>query len=561
GINGIWKGKETKGHVEKTVLQDRKIRAEKAYAEMKKNGVKGTQPFATQVASVEKTNTKDRRSQELSVDSSNRDSGVDMDESHTSSFMSHTQATSTGSEDLLIPPRLLAPPGTPTGQTDGGRRSSLTLGRPSFQSLKKVKSHIQMPTARRKVVDGNVLSPDSGNEQSLRRQPSKKDIARQRKLTRQVSNLETKLEAARRELELSQSQVPEVPKIPKSARQPFKGGRLPSLPSESIINARMAAGQDTEPEGRTSTSRRSLQEAMAPDVTIAKSALPSTPKSSSQSLSSKQPTMPTSSSKKRKSPSGEAENRNNRPGRTSGDGSDTGGKEPERMVLRSRKSQKLRNASTPHSEEEKADKSPVSTSRVKYSLTPKCQPPVPPVPRPAARFDPAKVDKKKLIAMRSVPRDHLPFGSHLDDIINLQKEFPHCSQKQIDNYLATLPKPQQNAREVAMNRQIAVSLLERAAKDSGNNKSTESRKSPVAARKPCKDVNSNRVHFEDTATVDDDAVRVDPSKDMSIPPLPVSPIKTTSKVVKTPSHIRFTDVNKPLPDIQKENYNWPEDVF
>ncbi|KAL8954113.1 MAG: hypothetical protein Q9183_007293, partial [Haloplaca sp. 2 TL-2023] len=168
------------------------------------------------------------------------------------------------------------------------------------------------------------------------------------------------------------------------------------------------------------------------------------------------------------------------------------------------------------------------------------------------------VDQKKLMAMRSVRRDHLPFGSHLDDIVNLQKEFPHCSQKQIDNYLSTLPKAHKSAQEVAMNRQIAVSLLERAARDSGK-KSTEPGKTPAAVREPCKDVNSNKVHFEDSLTVDD-AVRVDPSKDKSIPPLPVSPIKTTSNV-KKPSHIKFTDVNKPLPDIQKENYNWPEDVF
>ncbi|KAL8955924.1 MAG: hypothetical protein Q9183_006480, partial [Haloplaca sp. 2 TL-2023] len=78
GINGIWKGKEkeTKNHAEKekTVLQDRKIRAEKAYAEMKKNGVKGTQPFSTHVASVDQSNSKNRRSHEQSLDFSNRDS-------------------------------------------------------------------------------------------------------------------------------------------------------------------------------------------------------------------------------------------------------------------------------------------------------------------------------------------------------------------------------------------------------------------------------------------------------------------------------------------------------
>lgn len=289
GINGIWKDKEEKQLAGNSVLQDRKIKAEKAYAELKKNEYKGTQPFSTRAASIDQSNISGRRSHDQSIRSSLRDSGVDVDEAHTSTISKQRQPTPTGSEDLLIPQSMPQPATSPGTQASGGRRTSLNLRRPPFQSLKKVKSHIQLPSTKRKAADVPVpvpsptskLASGQNNEQGLRRQPSKKDVAKQKKLSRQVSDLECKLEAARRELQLSRGQAPEVPKIPKSARQPFKPGTLPSLPSESILNPATSA-QESDPEWKPPSSRRTQKDISTPKKPAIKATAIKTPKRAAQ---------------------------------------------------------------------------------------------------------------------------------------------------------------------------------------------------------------------------------------------------------------------------------------
>lgn len=112
-----------------------------------------------------------------------------------------------------------------------GRRSSLNLRTPSFQTLKKATSHIQLPSVKRhstEVSDGS---------QQVKKQPSKKDLAKQQKLVKRVSNLELQLETARQELEQSLASTPAAKPVGKTTRKPFKPGALPSLPSERLLNA------------------------------------------------------------------------------------------------------------------------------------------------------------------------------------------------------------------------------------------------------------------------------------------------------------------------------------
>lgn len=121
-----------------------------------------------------------------------------------------------------------------------GRRSSLTLRTPSFQTLKKATSHIQLPSVKRHSVPSDI----SDSSQQIKKQPSKKDLVKQQKLVKRVSNLETQLESARRELEMALASTPAAEAVEKPGRKAFKPGALPSLPSERILNARVTGERD-----------------------------------------------------------------------------------------------------------------------------------------------------------------------------------------------------------------------------------------------------------------------------------------------------------------------------
>lgn len=205
---------------------------------------------------------------------------------------------------------------------------------------------------------------------------------------------------------------------------------------------------------------------------------------------------------------------------------------------------------------------PASATKGSRTLIPKTHKSVPCIPTSAALLDLASVDEKKLLAMRSVPMDNLPFGSHLDDIINLQKEFPDCSQKQIDAFLSSLQKSRKAEQQAAFNTQLTMSLLERATSSASpiNVRTLEKvEKASATTTQACKNSSPNKAMGKGLSTIDE-AITVDPSKDKSIPPLPISPIKTGQNS-KASTGAKVKNTNKPLPDTQKENYNWPEDVF
>jgi len=93
---------------------------------------------------------------------------------------------------------------------------------------------------------------DTGEVHGLHHSSSKRDLNRQAKLTKRVSDLETKLEAARKELQEAMGDIPPVPPIPpmQAAEAPKsrptssrriglqrKFVPLPTLPSESLLFA------------------------------------------------------------------------------------------------------------------------------------------------------------------------------------------------------------------------------------------------------------------------------------------------------------------------------------
>ncbi|KAL8696089.1 MAG: hypothetical protein Q9224_002978, partial [Gallowayella concinna] len=550
GINGYLRVKEEQKNTDRNILDERKIKAERAYAEMKKNGFQGTQSFAIRGSSIDGSGFSARTSQDCSTGSSLRDSGVHFDEALTSIIpKKNGQSYPAGSEDMLIATSLLQSrrAASPIAPAEHGRRTSLNLRRPSFPNLKKVKSHMQLPTPKRKTTDAASISPSSqltsepSIGQRLSRQPSKKDIAKQRKLSKQVSNLESKLQTARRDLEISRGQIPEVPKIPKSGRKPFKPGALPSLPSESCLNStEKSLPAESNLEWKATASRKSREQSSTPTKSAIKGATAKTLQFTGQSQ--ERDSTPTSSVKKRKLSGGWVANRNSKSGQSTDNGSDSDLAVSAKKASCARKAQNTDSFPTDDAGESRSKGSPVGAFRGTRGALLRSQTAIPPVPALSARFDAGKVDKGKLVAMRSVRKDHLPFGSHLDDIVNLQKEFPRCSQKQLDEYLSGLSMQQKAPSDQASPPKRANGEIN-------------------WSRQACKNPSPNRSLAKNLSTIDE-AITMDPTTDRSIPPLPRSPLKDTpNPTLPRASGGGGKKIDKGLPGIQKEDYKWPEDVF
>ena len=242
--HGIWKDKELPALPEKdTIVDDRKAQAGKAYAELKKSGFQGTKLFSAQRESMNASEPKNEESHGFQH-SSFRDSAIDIEEFREPSLDIIGATAGTGG---LKPPmakskRSVSPM---SDLTSGQRSSSLHLRTPSFQSLKKVKSQIHIPSIMRPAMTAPPLPTneplhpmmDGPPKQGLRRQPSLKNLAKYQRLTKKVSDLESKLDNARRDLQQSLRDAPPVPELPAhlGGRKPFTPGALASLPSERLL--------------------------------------------------------------------------------------------------------------------------------------------------------------------------------------------------------------------------------------------------------------------------------------------------------------------------------------
>lgn len=232
------KEKESSTSPERNILQERQAKAADAYAELKKSGFKGTQAYR----SIDdpppiKVENMDKQKSPF------RDSGIDMSGKESSEWTPNDQLIGF-TDALLVPP----PPHNPRASSalsdaSSARKMTHHPRKPSLQGLKKAASQIHLspvkkssetppvPSIKVEHASGHGILSTPGLE--LRREPSKRDIAKQYKLSKKVSDLENKLETARRQLELSVSNAPPVPDLPLHVgRKPFRPGTLPSLPSE-----------------------------------------------------------------------------------------------------------------------------------------------------------------------------------------------------------------------------------------------------------------------------------------------------------------------------------------
>ncbi|PYH88962.1 nuclear RNA binding protein [Aspergillus ellipticus CBS 707.79] len=108
--------------------------------------------------------------------------------------------------------------------------------RSSFQELRKAKSSLGIPYMKRQ--DSSKLLEEVEGP-GVRRQKSRKELQRQAKLMKRVSDLELKLERARRELRefVGEDEVlAPTPYVERPYPRKFVPGALPSLPSERLLH-------------------------------------------------------------------------------------------------------------------------------------------------------------------------------------------------------------------------------------------------------------------------------------------------------------------------------------
>ncbi|KAK4894891.1 hypothetical protein LTR27_007013 [Elasticomyces elasticus] len=222
-----------------------KEEAEAKYAAMKAAGQLGLKPVSNQVADM----------RESAESSRPRDSAVVLD------GVKDSTRTSTGSQ-LLPPPTEDIVNGEVTeAKAKGTFRSRFGFRKPSISNLKgglkRVASDLNLAAPAGRESSSSVSPHKTDLDQStLRRSTSKFDLKKQQKLSKRVSDLEGKLQLARRELDVALVEASPKPKLNNKyerftphntlKRPKFIPGKLPSLPSERILMAEQLGFGDDE---------------------------------------------------------------------------------------------------------------------------------------------------------------------------------------------------------------------------------------------------------------------------------------------------------------------------
>ncbi|KAF7714091.1 Uncharacterized protein PECH_001972 [Penicillium ucsense] len=281
--------------------KDTLTQAEEAYAELKKAGYKGT--------------NKGSYMQSQTVASATARGAVDPHHAdqtwHTlqSKFNSGAEGSSTMNSQA-----------SDRGEYHGHSRStSKSSKRSSFQDLRSIGIpfvRYHDPSSATSVYQERTSEESIDNTTGLRKQRSRKEISRQTKLLKKVSNLEDKLERARRELRqlsgneerLPSTDVDQKPSNldmdPASYPRKFVPGALPTLPSERLLDQHAA---DVDRPGSCTSEITALptveeRENFSPGPSTGGFSRPVSRSPSKQHGETRQPSMSkTTSSRKRKS--------------------------------------------------------------------------------------------------------------------------------------------------------------------------------------------------------------------------------------------------------------------
>ncbi|PKY08806.1 hypothetical protein P168DRAFT_286881 [Aspergillus campestris IBT 28561] len=203
-VTEMWRGSSPEAN---HAVDDPVAQAEKAYAELKKSGYKGT--------------NKGSYLQDM------KPGGPDEQMWKSKSTREKTDYKPTT--------------GYHSRQNSGDGHESNTSIRSSIKELRKAKSSLGIPTINATSIFGSQRrrSDDSGNPE-VRHQKSRKELQKQAKLLKRVSDLEVKLGRARRELQdlIGEDEVFETIFCQDRAHhRKFVPGALPSLPSERLLHA------------------------------------------------------------------------------------------------------------------------------------------------------------------------------------------------------------------------------------------------------------------------------------------------------------------------------------
>ena len=562
GLNGIWKEKEKESQAkpEKDVL---KAKAELKYAELKKSGYKGTQnapvrPETQEIPEFKYEDTDESRR------SSFRDSGVDVDGYRSSSDRKDSDQFVISTESLKPPPPLTSGrrSASPFSDASSGRRSSIHFHKPSLEGLKRVKSQIHLPSIKRHTEDAPYVpsvETDDRTGAGLRREASKKDIAKQYKLSKKVSDLETKLETARRELELSIQEAPPVPSLPaRVGRKKFVPGALASLPSERLLtpqnNSNHGAAKGNNGQVTNATNVRSattttnnkcdnLQE-------LNLEAQSENAESSEQALWNKRASdIAARNAAARDSRILEADTKFDDVLESEA----AKGSVSKRKGGRPRKFQEIK-VSGSH-DPSRVQKRPLKL----YVKTPRNSPlmkknEVPPVPAKGTEFDPTKVNQAKIMAMRAIPDSHVPFGKAWDDMKNLRKEYADASEADLVAYVSSRSVSKKATDHTSLSHGDRQSSPFLGRPGSTSPMKTRTRASKRGISPPPPSVSSAKKFHRDLA-----AEKSPTSANDDIPPA-----EEDAEVFATKAPLETTaraSIDKPLPDIKGNEFEWDDDVF
>ncbi|KAK4962739.1 hypothetical protein LTR10_000366 [Elasticomyces elasticus] len=222
-----------------------KEEAEARYAEMKAAGQLGLKPVSNLVPDM----------RESAESSRPRDSAVVLD------GVKDSVQTSTGSQLLPPPTEDIGNGDVTEAKAKGTFRSRFGFRKPSISNLKgglkRVASDLNLAAPAGRESSSSVSPNKTDLDQStLRRSTWKFDLKKQQKLSKRVSDLEGKLQLARRELDVALVEASPKPKLNNKyerftphntlKRPKFIPGKLPSLPSERIMMAEQLAFGDDE---------------------------------------------------------------------------------------------------------------------------------------------------------------------------------------------------------------------------------------------------------------------------------------------------------------------------
>lgn len=257
-----------------------KLLAEQKYAEFKQNGAFG-HTFLNAVREDVAGSASPSDGQDPPVSRMARDSAVIMNDERS---LIEAQKTSLAATPVVRPlqnvdaNQSLAPFQEESSEKPlKSRKSLFHIRRPSLTNLKRVRSeHSLAGLGRHSSLS---LSPEkraSADVGTLRPSQSRKDLHKQQKLSKRVSDLENKLQEARRELTAAISNASPLPSLPSrferytpnnaSNRSTFIPGALPSLPSERLLFPEQAQAHLNDESAPTTNERSATSKTSALNI-------------------------------------------------------------------------------------------------------------------------------------------------------------------------------------------------------------------------------------------------------------------------------------------------------